>query len=219
MPSFRIIVGCLMLVLARPAYIYSQKITFEGGVILGIYGVDIKGDKEGFWDYDYKKSGILGISAGPFVKCNFTPGTYGVLELRYIKKGTTFGYINQYFTQSFETIKFDYIEIPVLIGKRIVDNTDFRKIDFSFETGFAFAKLYSSRLGYMELTRRTNSVSLSGFKNFDVSWVVQIKFPYRIVKKERLMVGLRMERSLVTIHNKYKLYNFDYGVELNYVFK
>jgi hypothetical protein len=207
-----------ILILAKPGIMVAQKFTFEGGILTGLYRVDVRGDKDEFWNDEYKKSGILGLSVGPFVKCNFTPEFYGVLELRYMKKGTTFGYINKYFTQSFETIHFNYLEIPILWGINGVYSATSGLVNYSFESGFAFSKLFSSHLQYDELTRREVTASLTGFRNNDVSWVAQVKLPYRTGKKHNLLVGLRVERSLLSIHKKLKLYNFDYGFELNYLF-
>jgi hypothetical protein len=215
------IISLFILILGTASFnaLLAQKITFEGGVLLGIYGVDVTGDKVGFWEYDYKKSGILGISAGPFVKCHFNREVYGVLELRYSGKGTTYGYINQYFTQSFETIRFNYIEIPLLIGTRQKVNSDNQTYDLTFESGFAFARLFSSNLKYMDITRRPKIASLSGFKNFDVTWIAQVKFPCYFLKQDQFMLGFRIEHSIVSINTDFKLFNFGYGVELNYIFR
>ncbi len=220
MAAFKVIISFLLLViLLLPQKLCAQKLSFEGGVIWGIYGVDITGEKERYWGDDYKKSGIIGISAGPFVKCNFSHDLYGVLELRYIQKGTTFGFINDYFTQSFESIRINYIEIPVLFGSRNIILTSSGKTDFNFETGISFARLFSSSLKNLDLTKRWATPSLDGFRNYDVSWVAQVKFPIQWVKANRLLIGFRIERSLISIHTMFKLYNFDYGLELNYLFK
>jgi hypothetical protein len=215
------IISTVILILSTASLnaLLAQKMTFEGGVLLGIYGVDVTGDKVGFWDYDYEKSGILGISAGPFVKCHFNPEVYGVLELRYSSKGTTYGYINQYFTQSFETIRFNYIEIPILIGTRQKVNSDGRTYDLTFESGFAIARLFSASLKYMDITQRSNIASLSGFKNFDFTWITQVEFPCNFRRQDQFMLGFRIEHSVVSINTDFKLFNFGYGVELNYIFR
>lgn len=218
MASFRVLLLYLAAFLLFEPSILAQKISFEGGLTLGVNGIDIRGEKERFWGDDYDRSGILGITAGPFVRCNFSPGTYGVIELRYIQKGTTFGFINDYFTQSFETIRLNYIEMPVLFGSECSAILNNGNLDFFFETGFAFSRMFTSRLSYYDLTKRWNTPSTSGFKNYDLSWVAQLKFPYKLRRTEHLLIGLRMERSISSIHDTYKLYNFDYGIELNYLF-
>jgi len=208
-----------LLISMMPGRLYAQKLSFEGGVTFGVYGVDFKGEEERLWGDDFEKSGILGISAGPFVRCYFTADFYGVIELRYSQKGSTFGFINQNFTQSFETIRLDYTEIPFLVGsKNQVIFSSGNKADLYIESGFVFSKLVSSRLKDHEETRRVNTPSVSGFKNYDFSWVIQLKSPYRIKRNEQIQLGLRMEHSIITIHTRYKLYNFDYGLELNYLF-
>ena len=199
--------------------IFAQKITFDGGLIAGVYGIDITGDKESFWDYDYEKSGIPGISAGAFARINLSPEVYGLLELRYVQKGTTYGYINQFYTQSFETICFDYIEIPVLFGTNSIYHSSHKSFDFAIETGFAFSKLFSSKIKYAEIAGRPNHASLLGFKDYDLSWIGQIKFPYFFGNSNKLLFGIRVERSLLSIHENFRLFNFTYGFEVNYLIK
>ncbi len=215
----KILIVIFILVSCLHQWARAQKLTFDGGLIAGVYGIDMTGDKEEFWDYNYEKSGIPGFSAGAFARTNFSPDVYGVLELRYAQKGTTYGYINQFFTQSFETIRFDYIEIPVLFGTNSVYHSKSKSFNFSIETGFAFSKLFSSRIKYAEIAGRLNQASLYGFKDYDISWVGQVKFPYFFSNNNKLVFGIRMERSLVSIHRDYKLYNFTYGFEVNYVLK
>jgi hypothetical protein len=208
----------LIFLLAIAVHSTAQKVSFDGGILAGIYGVDITGDKKGFWKDEYEKSGILGISAGAFVKCIFTPDLYGVLELRFIQKGSRYGYINKFFTQSFETIRFNYLEIPILYGTNGVFHTKAAEVNFTFETGFAYSKLFSSKLNYDVQVRREIIATLNGFRNYDISWIAQIKLPYRTKDKHSFLLGLRLERSLFPINKNYKLYNFDYGLELNYLF-
>ncbi len=54
------------------------------------------------------------------------------------------------------------------------------------------------------------------FKDFDYSWVGVVKLSLN--KKEKALIGLRVTRSFLSIHEVYKLYNFDYGIELSYYF-
>lgn len=199
--------------------LFAQKITFDGGLIAGVYGIDITGDKERFWDYDYEKSGIPGVSAGAFARINASPTIYGLLELRYSQKGTTYGYINQFYTQSFETIRFEYIEIPILIGTHSTYHSSNKSFDFALETGLAFSKLFTSKIKYAEIAGRPNHASLLGFKDYDISWIGQVKFPYFFGSNNKLLFGVRVERSLLSIHENFKLYNFTYGFEVNYLIK
>jgi len=212
--SALLIMSALFLPAAR-----AQKISFDGGVVTGIHGADMVGDKEEFWGYDYEKSGMPGFSAGPFVRCNFSPETFAMLEFRYITKGSNFGYINQFFTQSFEKIRFTYIEVPVLAGINGSIPRPAGDLDFSFETGLAFSRLFSSGLKYDDLTQRESKASLRGFRDYDISWIGQIQFPYRSAKNYELFFGFHIERSIISIHEKYRLYNFDYGFDLYCMFK
>lgn len=197
----------------------AQKLSFEGGLVLGINGVDFSGEKEEFWKDDFERSGILGLSAGPFVKCNLTPQNSVVLEMRYIMKGSELGYINQYFTQSFERIRLNYIEIPILYGTNNILHAHSGDIPFAFETGFAYARLFSSNIYIDERVRRESPSSLYGFRNYDISWIGQLNLPYKVGKNYKLLFGIRIERSILSIHENFRLYNFDYGFELKYVFK
>jgi hypothetical protein len=205
--------------ISSPLIVRAQKITFEGGIVGSLHRADLIGDKEKFWNDDYKNSKILGYSVGPFVKCNFTPETFGTLEIRYITKGSIFGYINQHFTQSFESIRFNYFEVPVLIGTNGSIHRHSGDLDLSFETGISYSKLFSSVLKYDELDQRPDKVSLFGFRDYDLSWIAQVHFPYKVGKNYSIILGFRIERSLISIHDFYKLYNFDYGFELMYLFK
>ena len=200
-------------------HLWAQKLSFEGGLVLGINGVDFSGEKEEFWKDDYERSGILGISAGPFVKCNLSPQNSMVLEMRYTMKGSELGYINQYFTQSFERIRLNYIELPLLYSTMNMLHAHSGDIPFTFETGIAYSRLFSSDLFIDDLTGRERPVSLYGFRNYDISWISQLNLPYSMGKNYKLLLGIRIERSILSIHENFRLYNFDYGFELKYIFR
>lgn len=197
----------------------AQKLTFDGGVVAGLYGSDLVGDKEKFWKDDYEKSGIIGVSVGPFVRCNFSPESFGTLEILYSSKGSNFGYINQYFTQSFEKIRFHYIEVPLLFGTHGAIQTLSGKINFSLETGLSYSKLFSSVLSYDKRTQRQEVVSLNGFREHDLSWTARMYVPYKVGGNYSILLGFHIERSLLSIHDNFKLYHFDYGFDLKYMFK
>ncbi|MBK7214347.1 MAG: outer membrane beta-barrel protein [Bacteroidales bacterium] len=197
----------------------AQKLSFEGGLILGINGVDFSGEKEEFWQDDYERSGILGLSAGPFVKCNLTPQNFVVLEMRYMMKGSELGYINQYFTQSFERIRLNYIEIPILYGTTSILHGHSGDIPFAFETGISYSRLFSSNIYIDDRVSREFPTSLYGFRNYDISWIGQLNIPYIEGKNYKLLLGIRIERSILSIHEDFRLYNFDYGFELKYIFR
>ena len=149
-----------------------------------------------------------------FVKGEFTNKIYSTLEFRFINKGSIYEYINDYSTQSFETIFLNYIELPILLGYKIKPHKRIYYIDI----GFAYAKMISSNINANDLLRRLGTPNANAFKNYDVSWIASLKFPLTEKWMNNLLLGIRMSRSILSIHQYYKLYNFDYGIELDYVF-
>jgi hypothetical protein len=190
---------------------------FIGGLLLNINGIEFKGrDEAVFWNLKStgkEIGGTLGFSAGLFVKREFTKKIYSTLEFRYIKKGSIYGFISQYGTQSFETLCLNYIELPVLFGYKIKPH----KRIFYIESGFAFAKLISSNIARNELINRIGTPNANDFKHIDISWIGSLKFPL-IRKWKNFLFGLRVSHSIVSVHKYYKIYNFDYGIEFNYIF-
>jgi hypothetical protein len=220
MYPFRILnFSLLLLLVCYFVNVSAQRITFEGGMLAGFHRSDFIGEKEKFWHDDYDRSAIAGISASPFVKMNINPDLYSLLEIRYMRKGCKFGYANKIFTQSFETVILDYIEIPLMIGVNGVFTSTTGPTNYSFETGFAFSRLYSSKLKLDEGMKRANPVSIEQFRNFDISWIARVKLPGRTFKRHMLLWGFRLENSLLSIHPQYKLRNFSFGIELNYLFR
>jgi hypothetical protein len=194
----------------------AQQKGFIGGVFLNFNGIEFKGSEANFWhsSSSEKIDGTLGSSAGLFVKREFSRNSYAVIELRYIEKGSIYEFISQYGTQAFETLNLDYVEIPFLFGYKIKP----LKRPLYCEFGFAYSKLISSNIKNNDLTTRMGTPNANNFKNYDLSWVAEFKFPL-IKKWERhFLFGLRMSRSILPIHRYYKIYNFDYGLELNYSF-
>jgi hypothetical protein len=194
----------------------AQQKGFNGGVFLNFNGIEFKGSEANFWhsSTSEKIDGTLGSSVGLFVKREFSRNSYAAIELRYMEKGSIYEFISQYGTQAFETLNLDYIEIPFLFGYKI---KPFKR-QFYCEFGFAYAKLISSNIKNNDLTTRMGTPNANDFKNYDLSWIADLKFP--LVKKweRHVLFGLRMSRSILSIHRYYKIYNFDYGLELNYIF-
>jgi hypothetical protein len=106
------------------------------------------------------------------------------------------------------------MEIPVLIGYNFKPH----KRMFHLECGLAFAKLISSNIAKNDLTTIMGTPNAEEFSAYDFSWIADLKFPLIMKWREHLLFGLRISRSILPIHQYYKIYNFDYGVELNYVF-
>lgn len=183
------------------------------GAAVGFYGVHINGEiNEMYSSSNGTLWGNGGLSIALNVKRDFTKNVYGAFELRAIQKGSIYEFVTFYGTQAFEVIKLRYIEIPVLVGVKI----NLNKRYLLAETGFAYARMISSKMLVNDLKQWDVSHKLNNFKPNELSWIVNLKYP--IIKNEKLLIGLRVSHSLFSIHSIYKLYNFDYGIELYYLF-
>lgn len=191
----------------------SQSREFVAGSILGFYGIEMNGEvKELYSPTNGEVTGTGGLSFGFNVKHHFSKTIYGIIELRYSRKGSIYEFISSYGTQAFESIRLDYIEIPLMVGYKIKVK---RKHLFT-ETGLAFARLIYSKMMLSDLNPWDCSSNMNNFKQNDYSFVAMVKYP--VIKSEKLLVGFRFSHSLVSIHSFYKLYNMDYGIEVYYLF-
>jgi hypothetical protein len=191
----------------------SQSKEFIVGAALGFYGVHIVGEIEEMYSpTNGNISGTGGFSFGLNVKHAFSKSIYGAFEIRYIQKGSIYRFTTSYGTNAFESIRLNYIEIPLLLGFKI----NLKKKYLLAETGFAYARLASSKMDVSDLNQWDYSDKLGNFKQNDYSWVANIKYP--IIKNNKLLAGFRFSYSLASIHYYYKLRNLDYGVELYYLF-
>lgn len=181
--------------------------------MIGFYGIHIEGDVEQLYSSSNGTFwGTGGFSAGLNVKRNFSKSIYGAFEIRYSKKGGLYEFISSYNTQAYESIKLQYIEFPLLFGAK----ANLKKRYLLLETGLAYARLINAKMEVSDFNRWDVSEKLDNFKENDLSWVANLKYP--IIKSEKLLIGFRFSYSLMSIHNYYKLYNMDYGVELYYLF-
>lgn len=195
----------------------GQQRKFIGGVLLNFNGIEFKGNAVQYWtstNQTTRIDGTLGLSAGLFVKREFAKKIYSTFELRYIRKGSIYEFISPYGTQAFQTVSLKYVEIPLLFGYKFKPY----KRTFYLESGIAFAKLISSKIEENDLTPRMGTPNTKQFKKTDYSWIASLKFPLIRKWKQNFLFGLRVSRSIVSIHEYYKIYNFDYGIELNYIF-
>lgn len=207
-----------ILFICTSLYVNAQQSRFSGGLLLNINGIELKGkDEAHYWNANRSGKeigGTMGVSAGLFVKHDITKKFFSTMELRYISKGSIYGFTSLVSTQSFETLYLNYIELPVLIGYKIKPAIR----TWYFESGLAYAILISSNIEANDLVNRIGTPNANSFKETDISWMGSLKFPLVRKWKEHLLLGLRVSRSIISIHNYYKLYNFDYGVEINYRF-
>lgn len=197
------------------ALIFCQPRHFIGGVLFNTNGIHIEGDNDIYWQ---NSNGIIlgggGLSAGISVKHYLLKKYYLNLELRYIQKGSVYEYLNEYATQSFDVLRLNYMELPVSIGYKLKID----KKNYFIESGFAYAKLFSSKVKIDEFDYRTGTLSEESFKDYDISWFSSLKFPINKKSKENLLFGLRFSYSLFTIQEYYKLKNMVYGLQMDYFF-
>lgn len=193
---------------------YAQQEGFTAGLLFNANGIQIEGQDVDFWSGSRGEIwGTGGISMGGYVKRNFSDHLYASLELRYIRKGSIYEFLTDYGLQAYELLKLNYVEMPVLIGYIYRPNKKYR----FFETGFAVSKLFSSELALNELTQRKGTPQAADFKPLDFTWIGSMKFPLNRKKADNLFFTLRVEHSLFSIHQYYRLYNFNYGIQIDFL--
>jgi hypothetical protein len=122
-------------------------------------------------------------------------------------------FITDYGMAAYESLKLNYIEMPILIGYTFRPHKKYRM----FETGFAISRLFSSELALNGLSQRSGKPIAGEFNDWDFSWVASAKFPLNRRKGDNLLFGLRVEYSILSIHQYYNLHNFVYGIQLDFV--
>jgi len=193
--------------------VISQNKDFVMGAFMGFYGIENRGDiKDMYSNINGNISGTGGLSFGINVKHDFSKNIFGALELRYIRKGSIKTILTSTGSRSWESIRLDYIEAPLLAGIKI--NT--KKKPYFIETGFAYARLFKARVLVSELNEWNTSFEEKNFRKNDISWVASLKHP--VNKSQKLVIGLRFSHSLFSIQSLCKLYNMDYGIEFYYLF-
>jgi len=192
---------------------YAQKKGFDAGIFFGLNGIHIEGDNEVLYN---SSSGTIwgtgGVTAGLTVKRVFAKNFFWTFDLRYIRKGSIYEFTNIQGVQDFESIKFDYAELPVLVGYK----AELEKRYLYLELGAAAAKLINSEKLISDYSYGQDISLFDKFNDYDYSIVGSLKSSLN--KKEKVLIGIRVERSFISIHETYKLYNFDYGIDLSYYF-
>jgi len=181
--------------------------------MIGFYGVHINGDiYDVYSPTNGKVSGKGGLSFGLNARRDFSEKIYGAFELRYMRKGSVYEFVSPYGSQAYESIVLHYIEVPLIFGYKV----PVRKKSVLLEAGLVYGRLVSPEMSVSDLYQWDTKNIEEGFKKNELSLVAGIKYP--VIKSEKLLVGFRIEHSLYSIHTQYDLYNFDYGVELYYLF-
>ncbi len=192
---------------------FTQKRGFDAGIFFGLNGIHIEGDNEVLYNSSNGTIwGTGGLTAGLTVKRTFAKNFYWLFDLRYIRKGSIYEFTNILGLQDFESIKFDYAELPVLIGYK----AELEKRYLYLEIGAALAKLLNSQKLVSDYSYGQDISLFDKFNDYDYSIIGSLKTSLN--KKEKVLVGVRVARSFLSIHEMYKLYNFDYGIELSYYF-
>jgi len=203
----------IVITLAANSVAMSQNREFTVGTIIGFNGVHIQGEiKDIYSPSNGKLWGTGGFSFGFNVKREFSKNTYGAFEMRYSRKGSLYEFITICGTRGYESIRLDYIELPILFGLKINLNKKY----LFFETGLSYARLINSKMSVNDFNWWDTSSKLNNFKKNDLSWIANLKYP--IIKSEKILLGFRFSYSLISIHSEYKLYNMDYGIEIYYLF-
>jgi hypothetical protein len=194
--------------------IFCQHHDFVGGIFFNANGIEIEG-KGTFWpNSNGSITGCVGLSAGLSVKHYLRNWYYFNIELRYIQKGSEFEFIDPYGTFYYELLRLNYMEIPILYGYQL----NFKKTNCFIESGFAYAKLFSSKGNINEFVNRFGTINSENFKDYDISWIGSLKYPINKKNKGNLLLGLRFSYSLFTIHRVYKIKNMVYGLQMDYKF-
>ncbi len=197
-------------------HISAQQKRFITGLILDLNGIGLLGNTGQYWNSSTENDGVGhgGVSCGIFVKRGFTEKIYSTFEIRYSTKGSYYGYVGQYGTPAWESLYLNYLELPLIFGYKI---TTLKK-NYYLESGLEFSKLVNSKIETSDPPARTNAPSTTDFKGADISWIGCFKFPLIRKWQEHFLFGIRVTRSIPSVHRMYKIYNFEYGIEFNYIF-
>lgn len=203
-----------LLVCLCTTQVKAQRQEFVSGFLLNANGVSFNGKASNFWDgADGTVWGGLGGSYGLSVQYDITKKIYIRPELRYSRKGSIYEFTSQYGTRAFESISMYYLEIPVIFGFRLNHN----KREYIFESGLAVSKLFLTRFSSHELFFRYGTPNSETFNTIDALWIGSLKWCVNTRAKKNIFFGVRVSHSITPIYNNFKIFHFDYGVELNYL--
>ncbi|PLX06166.1 MAG: hypothetical protein C0596_16920 [Marinilabiliales bacterium] len=107
-----------------------------------------------------------------------------------------------------------YVEAPFTFGLRI----NFPAKQYLFESGIIVSKFLSKNFSASEIYHREGISIGQEFNNFDLLWSGSFKWCVNPKKKKNILFGLKAVHSIIPINKTYKIYHFDYGIELVYFF-
>jgi hypothetical protein len=138
----------------------------------------------------------------------------------YTEKGSFFS--KKWYDFSFkEGAKLKYIEIPLIFGRKI--GKAYR--DESMQLGLSYSKLIASQINYKDIHQRLNASELLDFKKYDFSFLIGLMVPIddwsienlNKIKHHHFFIDCRLSKSILSIHEAYKVYNFSLSAGIIYL--
>ena len=196
----------LILFISNP--LLSQESIFSGGILAGLNGIQIAGDKEEKW-------GTGGVTAGVFVSSKIAKRISVQLEISYIQKGSIHPYVNDYGLQDWEVLRFHYVELPLILNYALQKKTNFLFI----QGGFAYAYLFNKTFSKTRMNDLSPEAYINYYKNTDYSWIISFGYDINKGKLRNFSFMFRYSRSMVSIHQYLKQYNVVYGIMVLYTIR
>lgn len=166
---------------------------------------------------------ILNTGFGASLKTRITPNNYLKTELSFIQKGSWYSFNHR------ETIRLNYVEIPLLWSHSWSHRFYKGKQTFFFETGLAFSMLILSSRKIRIYAEQSKIPDAQNFKNIDIPWITSIKTTLNSKGKNNLLLGFRFSYSPLSIHKDFEtqkiwkfqddgMHHITFGIQLDYVF-
>ena len=204
MKAFSLCFFCIIFSLSA----FAQERKFVGGLLAGVNGIQIAGDKE-------KKWGAGGVTAGVCVQKFVAKKLALQLELKYIQKGSIYPYVNDYGLQDWEVLRLHYIEIPLVVNYSVSKKTNF----WYLQGGFAYANLFKKSFSETRMQMTNPPFLLEQYSDHDLSWIMGVGYMLNKGKLKRFSFLFRYSRSIIPIHEYLNHYNVVYGIALMYYLK
>jgi len=196
-----------IIILVTSNLLVSQESVFSGGLLAGLNGIQIAGDKEEKW-------GAGGFTAGIFVNSKIVKRFALQLEFKYIQKGSIHPYVNEYGFQDWEVLRLHYIELPLLIDYSLQKKTN----NILTQGGIAYAYLFNKSLSETRMNSLSPEEYFNHYNNIDFSWIIGLGYSINKGALRNFLFLFRYSRSLISIHEYLKLYNVVYGFSVYYTF-
>jgi len=202
----------IVFLLALGAGVFAREDHFNLGFLFNINACNTSGEYHDYW----RSNGIIGVqlnsSTGVFVNRNLSNHSYGNIEFRYIRKGS-----NHMIKENWLGLSLYYIEVPVSYGYKFGTSTSY----FLCEAGFACGWLAKSKVSTSDIrnTLLMDSTLLSSIRKADISMQIAVRKPLNPQYKNNLFLTFRFSHSIRSITNEYHLYNYNYGVQLDYIIR